>query len=31
MFNTYQLKKNLISLGTLDPLGYKYSGEGGVI
>ncbi|GLT72015.1 hypothetical protein SLA2020_439880 [Shorea laevis] len=25
------LKKNLISLGTLDSLGYKYSGEGGVI
>jgi hypothetical protein len=22
------LKKNLISLGTLDSLGYKYSGEG---
>jgi hypothetical protein len=25
------LKKNLISLGTLDSLGYKYYGEGGVI
>jgi hypothetical protein len=25
------LKNNLISLGTLDSLGYKYSGEGGVI
>jgi hypothetical protein len=25
------LKKNLISLGTLDSLGYKYSGEAGVI
>jgi len=25
------LKKNLISLGTLDSLGYKYSGEGRVI
>ena len=25
------LKKNLISLGTLDSLRYKYSGEGGVI
>jgi hypothetical protein len=25
------LKKNLISLGTLDSLGYKYTGEGGVI
>jgi hypothetical protein len=25
------LKKNLISLGTLDSLGYKYFGEGGVI
>jgi hypothetical protein len=25
------LKKNLISLGTLDSIGYKYSGEGGVI
>ena len=25
------LKKNLISLGTLDSLGYKYSGKGGVI
>ena len=25
------LKKNLISLGTLDFLGYEYSGEGGVI
>jgi hypothetical protein len=25
------LKKNLISLDTLDSLGYKYSGEGGVI
>ncbi|XP_059431524.1 uncharacterized mitochondrial protein AtMg00300-like [Corylus avellana] len=26
-----ELKKNLISLGNLDTLGYKYSGEGGVI
>ena len=25
------LKKNLISLGILDSLGYKYSSEGGVI
>ena len=25
------LKRNLISLGTLDSLGYKYSGGGGVI
>jgi hypothetical protein len=25
------LKKNLISLGTLDSIGYKYFGEGGVI
>jgi hypothetical protein len=25
------LKKNLISLGTLDSIGYKYSSEGGVI
>lgn len=26
-----KLKKNLISLGTLDSQGYKYSGEGGVL
>jgi hypothetical protein len=29
--NIPDLKKNLISLGTLDFLGYKYFGKGGVI